>query len=537
MRSSFTAKPIIQFAAIVLLSWWMLPNGAVWDPNTYLGSETRDLFDHIALLDQWAWHTDTWHYPNGGALIAPDIFSMLFALPWWGWGRGVAFDMAIFTHLCLNGIAGWYLSRAAGGSPWVGAIALISAPFLIGQVNSGETETIGLWGLAWTFTWLMESRWKAAGGMAIITALGSWYYGAYVAIILTGWTIVTFWKTRERDVLVGLLIFGLGCLIPATLYANMLSNPDQMFRGPTMLTYLTEHPRALLAFSTDPTRWVSEVPVDATHFDALGWSAPLLAIWGLVNTPRHQRFIWMTIFFGTLALSLGPRLHYHQTVIWEWMPYDLLLWVPPLDSMRLPHRWMAVATLALTVLVSIGGKKMPLLASFLLLGDTLFFVPSIEATEITVPSVTERFTGPVLQLPTRTMTWDARGRYLVMQRQHRQPIPYSLLMQGWSPALATEPLVIAVTALDSQDPIASRTVEARQFRQEDFALSVTAWGGFQTSQPQSKTRARLLDLGFTQLCYHRSLVDSADRLAIETLLTDTLGEADYIDAEAWLWNL
>src|SRR6056300_829500 len=159
MRSSFTAKPIIPFAAIVLLSWWMLPNGAVWDTNTYLGSETRDLFDHIALLDQWAWHTDTWHYPNGGALIAPDIFSMLFALPWWGFGRGVAFDMAIFTHLCLNGIAGWYLSRAAGGSPWVGAIALISAPFLIGQVNSGETETIGLWGLAWTFTWLMESRW------------------------------------------------------------------------------------------------------------------------------------------------------------------------------------------------------------------------------------------------------------------------------------------------------------------------------------------------------------------------------------------
>ena len=196
---------------------------------------------------------------------------------------------------------------------------------------------------------------------------------------------------------------------------------------------------------------------------------------------------------------------------------------------------MAVATIALSALVSVGGKNMTVMASLFILGETLLFVPPIQTTEVPIPSVTERFTGPVLQLPSRTME-DARGRYLVMQRTHNQPIPYSLLMQGWSTALGNEPLVIAFTKLDRQDPIASRTVEARQFRQEDFALSITNWTDFDPEQ-QSNTRFRLKSMGFTQICYHRSLVERSDRIKMELLLVDTLGEPDYSDFEAWLWNL
>lgn len=536
MRSTIE-NPILQLLGLLLIIWWMLPSGVVLNVDAFLGAETRDLFDHIALLDQWRWHTDQWNYPDGGALIPPDLFSMIFALPWWWLGRGVAYDMAIVTHLMLNGITGWYLARSIGGSPMVGGIAIIASPFLIGQINSGETETIGLWGIIGTLVFLTKEQWRWAGFMAILTAIGSWYYGAYIAIIFGLWSIIHDWRERNVDATIGFGIFILGIAFPAILYANMLSNPDQMFRGPTMWTYLTEQPRALLAFSSDPTRWLTEVPPDATHFDALGWSAPLLALWSLIQKPNKHTQLWVGLLIASLLLSLGPRLHYHQEVIWEWMPYDLLLWIPPLDSMRLPHRWMAVGTIALSALVSLGGRHMPLLAAFLLLGDSLFFVPSIQSTEIYTPTVTERFTGPVLQLPARTMEWDARGRYLVMQRTHDQPIPYSLLMQGWSNSIGQEPFVLAFTKLDSQDPIASRTVEARQFRQEDFALSVTAWGGFKNDEPQSETRARLQVLGFTQLCYHRSLVNSADRAAMEILLTETLGEPDYTDSEAWLWNL
>ena len=153
------------------------------------------------------------------------------------------------------------------------------------------------------------------------------------------------------------------------------------------------------------------------------------------------------------------------------------------------------------------------------------------------PSIIEEFSGPVLQLPLRTMEWDARGRYLVMQRTHKQPIPYSLLMQGWSTAIAKEPLVIAITALDSQDPISSRTVEARQFRQENFALEVTAWGGFPVDEPQLQTLERLKVLGFSQVCLHRDLIDSNDRSKMENLLLETLGSPTITSTEAWLWTL
>ena len=81
------------------------------------------------------------------------------------------------------------------------------------------------------------------------------------------------------------------------------------------------------------------------------------------------------------------------------------------------------------------------------------------------------------------MEWDAGDAIWSCNELTTQS--YSLLMQGWSTPIAEEPLVIAITALDSQDPISSRTVEARQFRQENFALEVTT-GGFPQTNPSYK---------------------------------------------------
>ena len=180
---------------------------------------------------------------------------------------------------------------------------------------------------------------------------------------------------------------------------------------------------------------------------------------------------------------------------------------------------------------------MPLLACMFLCFESAWFMPTVERTNLEPPSIIEHFDGPVLQLPVRTMEWDARGRYLVMQRTHRQPIPYSLLMQGWNVSLAEEPLVIAIAAIDSEDPISSRTVEARQFRQENFALEVTAWGGFLEDKPQIQTRERLQQLGFSQICFHRDLVNSNDREAMDNILLETLGSPTITTTEAWLWTL
>ena len=86
-------------------------------------------------------------------------------------------------------------------------IAVLVSPFLIGQVNSGETETIGLWGIIATLTLLVEQRWRWAGFMAILTAIGSWYYGSYIAIILGLWTLIHDVRIRQLKATVGLGIF------------------------------------------------------------------------------------------------------------------------------------------------------------------------------------------------------------------------------------------------------------------------------------------------------------------------------------------
>ena len=63
--------------------------------------------------------------------------------------------------------------------------------------------------------------------------------------------------------------------------------------------------------------------------------------------------------------------------------------------MRLPHRWMAVATIALTVWIAKGARNMPILACFLLCIESAWFMPSIERTILKPPSIIEHFDGPV----------------------------------------------------------------------------------------------------------------------------------------------
>ena len=537
---------ILSTLGVLFVICWQLGFSDIINAHSYIGTETRDLFDHIALLDQWAWQTEVWNYPSGGRLIPPDLFSMIFASPWLGlgFGRGVAYDLSIVTHLICNAASGWYLGKTTGGSPWVAAIALLCAPFCIGQLNSGETETVGLWGLTLCLATLHQHKWTTTGFLAVITAIGSWYYGAYAATIVGCYSISVYIRKQDwsdKEPLMAPMTMGIGIAIPAWVYSNMLADPSQMFRGPTMETYLTEHPRALAAFSTDPTLWLSEVPKAATHVDGLGWCFALLGMTGIwksvSDTSWKKHWGWLLLLFMSLLMSLGPRLHVAQTVLWDWMPYDAWMQLPFLSNMRLPHRWMAVATISLTVWIAKGARNMPILACMFLCLESAWFVPRVERTNLEPPSIIEHFDGPILQLPVRTMEWDARGRYLVMQRVHEQPIPYSLLMQGWNSDLTEEPLTIAIAALDSEDPISSRTVEARQFRQEAFALEVTAWGGFPQDKPQTETAERLQQLGFSQVCFHRNLVNSSDREAMEEVLLESLGSPIITTTEAWLWTL
>lgn len=538
---------LIEPLILLLLCVVVISPSLLLSADAAVGAPTRDLFDHLALLDVWSLSVADWNYPEGGSLVPPDLFGMMLAAPWMGLSRTAAYNIATLCQLWLACMAAWALGRRFG-SGLVCGVAYGLSPFLIGQVMSGEAETLSAWPLPLMVLLLLSPRrsaWVGAGAIGAIGALGSWYYGAFMAVLIALWSLVRGrWWTADRDgsVLLAPLTFAVLIFGPALVYARILAAPDQLFRGPDMATYLAEQPRALAAMSSDPMAWIGAGASGATsHVDAIPWivlGLTGLGLWRWRSSEAPCSVWWAVGLTGlALVLSVGPVLHINGSPVLSVTPYRLLMAVPPLDLMRLPHRWMLVATLGLAVLAARGASQMPRLFGVLIFLETLWFVaPPVLSTTVTPPAVVARFTGPVLELPTRTLGQDARGRYLLWQRTHRHPTPYALLMQGWSPQLAAEPLVIAVAALDTRDRIWEQVVEARQFRQEAFAESVAAWREAPDEDRLSDSRARLVALGFGQVVLHRDLLHEDDELNIALLVQGVLGEGEEVD-DALLWEL
>ena len=83
-------KLLMVAFGFALCTCFLLSPEIIFDPDRVVGRDTRDLYDHLALLDQWSLKIEEWSFPVGGYLVPPDIFSMMFAAPFMGMGRGVA---------------------------------------------------------------------------------------------------------------------------------------------------------------------------------------------------------------------------------------------------------------------------------------------------------------------------------------------------------------------------------------------------------------------------------------------------------------
>ncbi len=512
------------------------------------GEPTRDLFDHLALLDAWFVQTTDWNFPDGGSLIPPDLFGMLLASPFLGWGRGTAYNIAVTAQLTFACWGAWALCRRHG-SGLVGGIVFGLCPYLVGQAGSGEAETLSAWPLPLVLLGLdREDRPGAvlAGVAAAAAAVGSWYHGAFAGVVMLGWLLVRGRPGTAKGTAgaaLAPLVFGALIAIPAAIYASSLVSTDQLYRGPTMATYLLEQPRALAAMSADVLGWVGRAPAGANHVDNLGGLVPVLALAGLMSLRRvdraRARMLGGLVVFA-LVLSLGPVLHVGGEAVFSWMPGRVLSVLPGLGLMRLPHRWMVVVMLPLAVLVARVGRHSPLLVSGLLVAELFWFTgPARSLVSVDPPLIHTAIRGPVLDLPVRTLGVDARGRFLLWQRTHGHPTPYSLLMTAWSPTLAQEPLFVAAAAVDPANSLPLRVVEARQFRQEDFAKAVRAArrDDLEALRPLlDGAPERLRGLGLTEVVLHLELCEGgADPLS--ALLVDTLGEPDLRTDGALLWHL
>jgi hypothetical protein len=548
------ARPALEVGALVAACVAFVGPGRLRPDAPAVGWPTRDLFDHVALLDRWSVRADDWALPDGGALVPPDLGSMLLAAPALAaeLGRGTAHNLAMLGSLVAACLAGWALGRRVGNG-LVGGVAFGLSPYLLGQALSGEAETLSAWPLA-LMAVLLEvggpRAWVGAGLAAGAAAVGSWYHGAFAGAVMLTWVLLSgrLWGPGQdlRVLLAPGAFFG-AVIGPALAYADVLRAPDQLFRGPDMATYLAEHPRALAGMVGDPGAWLGVGAGGANHVDGLGLLTVVLAAVGLVGFAREDRraaLRWGGVLLLGLVLSLGPSLHIGGADTGVPLPGRLLAELPLLGLMRLPHRWLLVATLALAVLAARGARRLPAWAGLFLAVEALWFlVPARPAVDLTPPAVHAQVTGPVLDLPPRTLgELDLRGRYLVWQRDHGQAIPYALLMQPLGPSAQAEPLLVAVAALDTRDPMPDRLAEAAQFRSGDFARAVRRTRARGVTEDATEGAAdRLRALGLSQVVLHRSVLDEDDDRAIVALLSAALGEpaAEVTDEgeEALLWQL
>jgi len=151
-----------------------------------------------------------------------------------------------------------------------------------------------------------------------------------------------------------------------------------------------------------------------------GLLAPGLAAVALVRRRRHAGF-YAAATGLLLVLSLGPRLELgtHDLEL----PYAWLFAVPPLDSMRHPYTFAAVAAMLLAVLAGIGwaglGPARRAAAGWLVVAlavaETLAPGPGVREVPRGLPQAWARIVelppGPVLEVPflaPDAMLWAAR---------------------------------------------------------------------------------------------------------------------------------
>jgi len=590
------ARPRWGWLALGSLGYLALLLGLLW-PATHggtaaLGMPTRDLFDHLWLHD-WLGgalstgdtllSTSDISWPTGGRLMHPDPVGWLLHLVFVPFlGLVASYNALLVAQLWLAALAAWLLGARVSGSVaagWFAGLAFGFSPFLLGQALGGESETVAAWPLVLAL-WALERtvahpRWQnglLAGALGVLTALASWYYGAFFAVYSVFWVL---FRCRNRAGLVVLAGFGLLVLGPALVYAGMLGESDNLFQGPSLAIYLSEHPQTLAGMVGDPAGWLGFFPgvlgrAGHPRVQYLGTVLLLLAGAGALRRSPGRGW-WVAVAGGSLLLSLGPALHFggQAVSVGGWTlpgPLAAISWLPLVGLMRIPHRWTLLAVLALALLAARGlrtlaGDERPVgpgfprlpvavaLASMLLLFDLRVFsdLPGMGVSRGPAPSVAG-VDGPpaihgllpgggaVLDLPPRMLDLDARGRYLVWQRYHGRPVPYSLLMTGISEPLATEPLVAAVAALDSLDPIARQPDQAAQFRRRDLALLAHAFQeGTAGAADLAGLRDRLLPLGIDAVVLHGELMVPADAQRAAALITGLLGQPVATEGSSLAW--
>jgi hypothetical protein len=335
---------------VTYLIWWnahAIPLTKTWwdAPFFWPMPDALALTEHLAGLSPF---TTPVQWLGGSPLLAYNL--VLIASTWW---------TLLATHALVRRLTGDTVAAACA------AVAFAFAPYRIAQM--GHLQLYACWGMPLCLLAMHayhedgRRRWLAVFGVSwLLLALTNAYSLFFFPLLLAAWAAwFTPWRTAARRTLALAAAWVLCSLPLLPLLFHYYQAQQRLGVGRTRgeMMFYSAGWREFFSAAPNLLFWKTPEPSTTEGYLFPGLTVSVLVAAALLR-PARDRVFWFyvlgavtTAWFCTgpsaTGLSLASLLH----------PYDLLLWLPGFNGIRVPPRFFMITALCLAVAAGLAVAR------------------------------------------------------------------------------------------------------------------------------------------------------------------------------------
>jgi len=454
------ANPIVVYLLAALLLVFPVPF-----TGQLLGHPEIDVWNHV--WGYWffadslgsgtlPWFTDMLGTPDGGVLYFVDPVGAFAATPLsWIFGVGFAFNAVQVLRVVLAGWITHRLSAAVTGEGlhnYAGGFALMSSPYLLGELGNGISEVSSVWWVPlslWAFVVATRKGGSARGWLLLGLAVGgtmvaTFYYGAAVALVLPVLWLTGGPKLTQLKGLVVAALIAIAISLPMlwALQHSIASSDALITRSTDLNIQLMHHNsvelREFLIPGFETVDFEAEYGEKFVHTGYLRWSVLFLAV---VAFRRNRSSVrpWVVAGLWSVVLGLGAFLWWGGELVRVGgyavpLPFGFIQEAIPLFAITHPLRFSVVAQVVGAVLVAwalVGSsrKRTAIAVGLVVLEGLSIARWPIPVADSEIPEIYSEIAVSddprgVLDLPAEVGLTMSSSRYFWYQTEHQHPVPY-----------------------------------------------------------------------------------------------------------------